>query len=58
MVKTHIYKCPNCGTITIVNVNQWGERCGVCNVPMVKLDEEFDLLEIATCECENGAVEQ
>lgn len=58
MIKTSIYKCPCCGSIMIVPVNEWNHRCAVCNVLMLRLDDEFDLSEIVTCENENGSVEQ
>lgn len=59
MVKTYIFKCPNCGSIAIVPVREWGRLCAVCNTTMINLRDNFDLSEIVQCDIDvNGTVEE
>lgn len=49
MIKTCILKCDKCGSILVLPNNNWFEYkmvCTICQHPLRKLDEDFDLAEI------------
>lgn len=62
MIKTAVYKCRTCGAIVVLQDNFLTKaRCNICNQPMEKLREDFDLSEIiecGSCKNETGEIEE
>lgn len=51
MMLNNIFKCDKCGSILVIPKSSWfGEKmiCTICESPLRKLDEEFDLSEIVS----------
>lgn len=51
MMLNNIFKCNKCGSILVIPKNSWFENkitCTVCESPLIKLDEDFDLSEIVS----------
>lgn len=51
MMLNNIFKCDKCGSILVIPKSSWFEKkmiCTICESPLRKLDEEFDLSEIVS----------
>ena len=55
MIKTSLFKCPQCGAITCLPYTVYDSKCITCKKEMVELNEEFDLAEIIS---DNTGLEQ
>lgn len=58
MIRTKVYKCEYCKTVVCLPVGYVSFLCPTCGKEMKKLDDDFDLSEIITCNQENGEIEE